>query len=263
MTGNRNEPLPADLARPLAGRVVLVTGGGRGIGRAVALGAAARGASVAVGFRQRASDAAEVVAMARNLGADADARPADVSVKAEATSLVEWAEERFGRVDGLVNSAGSMHSAPSLEVNEADWDRVLRANLSSAMFVTQAVLAGMLKRGRGSIVMLSSRAGQIGWAEVAAYSAAKAGLIGLTKSLAREYAPRGIRINAVAPGPTNTDMTRNSTGPNGIRRAMETLPLGRFGEPDEVASAILFLISDEAILFHGQTLNPNSGGYMP
>jgi 3-oxoacyl-[acyl-carrier protein] reductase len=247
----------------LAQRTVLVTGASRGIGAAVAIAAAEAGASVAIGYRERSAEAEEVVAQARDLGAEADAHRADISEPGAARGLVAWAMHRFGRIDALVNNAGVMPSSPFLTIDEAAWHQVLQTNLSSAYYCTQAALPGMLERGSGSVVMITSRLAHVGWPELAHYCAAKAGLVGLTRSLAREFGPMGVRINAVAPGPTNTDMTRAAAGSRAGRRDVSELPLGRFAEPHEVAEAVIFLLSDAAVLFHGQTLHPNGGGHMP
>ncbi len=171
--------------------------------------------------------------------------------------------DRFGRVDGLVNNAGRTQVGPFLDIDPADWDDVLRTDLTAAFHTCRAVLPSMLERGSGAIVNVASRLGQVGVTETAAYSAAKAGLIGLTRALAREFGPRGIRVNAVAPGMTVTDMTTDLADSEEGPRRLRDLPLGRFGRADEVADAVVFLLSDASSLFLGQTLNPNAGGYMP
>jgi 3-oxoacyl-[acyl-carrier protein] reductase len=181
----------------------------------------------------------------------------------EAAALVERVIERFGRVDGLVNNAGLTLVGPFLETDPATWDAVLRTDLTAAFHTCRAVLPSMVERGSGSIVNIASRLGQIGVAETAAYSAAKAGLIGLTRSLAREFGPKGIRVNAVAPGVTLTDMTTDLVDSEEGRRRLRDSALGRFGRADEVAEAVVFLLTDASSLFLGQTLNPNAGGHMP
>ena len=170
---------------------------------------------------------------------------------------------RFGRIDALVNNAGLTMVTPFLEVDPADWDAIIRTDLTAAFHTCRAVLPSMVERGSGTIVNIASRLGQIGVAETAAYSAAKAGLIGLTRSLAREFGPRGIRVNAVAPGVTETEMTTDLVDSEEGRRRLRDMALGRFGRPEEVADAVIFLLSDASALFLGQTLNPNAGGYMP
>jgi 3-oxoacyl-[acyl-carrier protein] reductase len=247
----------------LAGRVVLVTGSSRGIGAEVAVKAAAEGARVAVHYHRAAAAADRTLARAREHGAEAEAFGADVADGVAAEALVARVVERFGRIDGLVNNAGLTQVGPFLEIDPADWDAVLRTDLSAAFHTCRAALPSMVERGDGAIVNVASRLGQMGIAETAAYSAAKAGLIGLTRALAREFGPRGVRVNAIAPGPTVTDMTTDLLDSEEGRRRLRDLPLGRFGTAEEVADAVVFLLSDRAALFLGQTLNPNAGGYMP
>lgn len=246
----------------LVGKVVLVTGSSRGIGAATARDAARAGADVAVAYHEQERAAARVVADITRLGRKAAAFQADVSNPAQVSRMVSEVEGHFGGIDGLVNNAGVMPSSPTLDITDEDWDEVLRVDLYGPFYLARAVLPGMLERGSGSIVMVASRLGQIGWPELAHYSAAKAGLLGLTKSMAREFGPRGIRINAVAPGFTVTDMTRHLVDTDSGRRRLAELPSGRFPEPEDVAAAIVFLLSDAAAMFHGQTLNPNGGGFM-
>lgn len=247
----------------LDGRVVLVTGGSRGIGASVARLAAEAGANVALSFATDADRAAAVGREVEALGREALTVRADVSRRAEVDALVAATRDRFGRVDGLVNNAGVMPESPFLEIGDDEWEEVIRTDLFGAFYTCQAALPIMLEQGSGAIVNIASRLGQIGFAGVAHYSAAKAGLIGLTKSLAKEFGGRGIRVNAVAPGVTITDMGSQVTEGEVGRRRQAELPLGRFGQPDEVANAVIFLLSDASVLFLGQTLNPNAGGYMP
>jgi len=247
----------------LADRVVLVTGSSRGIGAEVAVKAAAEGARVAVHYHH-AGDAGEAtLARLRNLGAEAEGFAADVGIGDQAEGLVTRVIERFGRIDALVNNAGLTQVGPFLDIDPAEWDSVIATDLTAAFHTTRAALPSMLERGSGAIVNVASRLGQMGVAETAAYSAAKAGLIGLTRSLAREFGPRGIRINAVAPGVTITEMTTDLVESEEGRRRLRDMALGRFGRADEVADAVIFLLSDASSLFLGQTLNPNAGGYMP
>ena len=249
----------------LRDRVVLVTGGSRGIGAEVAVKAAAEGATVAVHYRTAPEAAQRTLARIGEggAGAEADAFAADIAVGAEAEQLVQRVIERFGRIDGLVNNAGLTLVGPFLETTSEEWEAVIRTDLTGAFHTCKAALPSMVERGSGTIVNLASRLGQIGVAETAAYSAAKAGLIGLTRSLAREFGPMGIRVNAVAPGVTITDMTTDLVDSEEGRRRLRDSALGRFGRADEVADAVIFLLSDASSLFAGQTLNPNAGGYMP
>ena len=249
----------------LRDRVVLVTGGSRGIGAEVAVKAAAEGATVAVHYRTAPEAAQRTLARIgeAGAGAEADSFAADIAVGAEAEHLVERVIERFGRIDGLVNNAGLTLVGPFLETTTEEWEAVIRTDLTGSFHTCKAALPSMVERGSGTIVNLASRLGQIGVAETAAYSAAKAGLIGLTRSLAREFGPLGIRVNAVAPGVTITDMTTDLVDSEEGRRRLRDSALGRFGRADEVADAVIFLLSDASSLFAGQTLNPNAGGYMP
>jgi 3-oxoacyl-[acyl-carrier protein] reductase len=242
--------------------VILVTGGSRGIGAAIARSAAVAGATVAVGYLDDAKAASSVVDDIKDLGVDAAPFQADVSSREQAIRLITEVEDSFGQIDGLVNNAGIMPSSPFLEISDDEWTAVMRTDLFGPFYCSQAALPGMLERGTGSIVMISSRLGQIGFPELAHYSAAKAGLLGLTKSLAREVGPRGIRVNAVAPGFTVTDMTRDIVGTEAGERRLAELPSRRFPEPEHVAHAVVFLLSDASSQFHGQTLNPNGGGFM-
>ena len=242
---------------------MLVTGSSRGIGAEVAVKAAAEGASVAVHYHRSADGAADTVERVRAPGAEADSFAADIADGPQAEELVGRVIDRFGHVDALVNNAGRTLVGPFLEIEPADWDEVIRTDLTAAFHTCRAVLPSMVERGGGSIVNIASRLGQIGVTETAAYSAAKAGLIGLTRALAREFGPLGIRVNAVAPGVTVTDMTTDLVESEEGRRRLRDMALGRFGRADEVADAVIFLLSDASSLFLGQTLNPNAGGYMP
>jgi len=246
----------------LADRVVLVTGGSRGIGAATARLAAAAGADVAIGYREDEAAAAAVVDEVEALGRGAASFQADVSDPEAAARMIAEAEQSFGRIDGLVNNAGVMPSSPLVDMSDEEWELVLRTNLFGPFYCSRAALPRMVERGSGAIVMISSRFGQIGFPELAHYSAAKAGLLGLTKSMAREFGPRGIRVNAVAPGFTVTDMTRDVVDTESAQQRLQELPASRFAEPEDIAASIVFLLSEGAAAYHGQTLNPNSGGFM-
>jgi 3-oxoacyl-[acyl-carrier protein] reductase len=248
----------------LDGRVVLVTGSSRGIGAEVAVKAAAEGARVAIHYRRSAEAAARTLARVHEAGgAEADCFEADVADGTEAEALVGRVIERFGRIDGLVNNAGLTLVRPFLETDPDEWEAIIRTDRTAAFHTCRAALPAMLDQGTGSIVNVASRLGQMGITETAAYSAAKAGLIGLTRALAREFGARGVRVNAVAPGVTVTDMTDDLIDSEEGRRRLRDFALGRFGRPEEVADAVIFLLSDASALFVGQTLNPNAGGYMP
>jgi 3-oxoacyl-[acyl-carrier protein] reductase len=250
-------------AGSLRGRLVLVTGASRGIGAAIALRAARAGADVAVAYHEHAGQADAVAEQVRALGGRAETFAADLSDPAQARAMVARVQDALGPVYGLVNNAGIMPQSPFLEISDAEWNRVLSTDLTAAFACSQAVLPGMLERGAGSIVMISSRLGQIGFAGVAHYAAAKAAMIALAKSLAREFGPQGIRANAIAPGVVVTDMGAQVMDGEVGRRRMAELPLGRFGTAEEIAESAVFLLSDASSLFLGQTLNPNGGGFMP
>ena len=247
----------------LAERVVLITGSSRGIGAEVAVKAAAEGATIAVHHRTSRDGAERTLARVREVGGDGDLFGADIAVGAEAERLVADVVARFGRIDGLVNNAGMDQRGPTLDLSPDEWDRVIATNLTACFRTMRAALPVMVEQGSGSIVNIASRLGQMGIPETAAYSAAKAGLIGLTRSLAREFGTRGIRINAVAPGVTLTEMTTELVDSDAGKARLRDMALGRFGRADEVAEAVVFLLTDRASLFTGQTLNPNAGGYMP
>jgi 3-oxoacyl-[acyl-carrier protein] reductase len=247
----------------LSGRLVLVTGASRGIGAAIALRAARAGADVAVAYHEQADEAGAVADQVRSLGRRAATFAADLADTDQARAMVARVEDELGPIHGLVNNAGIMPQSAFLDISDAEWNEVLSTDLTAAFACSQAVLPGMLEAGSGSIVMISSRLGQIGFAGVAHYSVAKAGVIALAKSLAREFGPRGIRANAIAPGVVVTDMGAQVMDGEVGRRRMAELPLGRFGTPPEIAEAAVFLLSDASSLFLGQTLNPNCGGYMP
>jgi 3-oxoacyl-[acyl-carrier protein] reductase len=247
----------------LAGRVVVVTGSSRGIGAEVAVKAASEGATVAVHFHTGAEAAERTLARVREAGGDGATFEADLEDGDQADGLVRAAIDRFGRVDGLVNNAGRTQVGGFLDLGPDEWDAVIATDLTAAYRTSRAAIPGMVERGGGSIVNVASRLGQAGVARTAAYSAAKAGLIGLTRSLAMEFGPTGVRVNAVAPGFTLTEMTADIADTDIGRQRLAAMPIGRFGRADEVADAVLFLLTDASALFTGQTLNPNGGGYMP
>jgi 3-oxoacyl-[acyl-carrier protein] reductase len=244
-------------AGPLEGRVALVTGGARGIGKAIALRLAQGGARVAI---VDVTDAGAETA--RELG-EATGRAttfvkADISQADQAKAAVVAVEEALGPVDILVNNAGITRDGLLLVMDEGDWDAVLAVNLKGAFLMSKAVLRGMIKRRQGSIVSISSVVGRRGNAGQVNYSAAKAGLIGLTKSLAREVASRNVRVNAVAPGYIETEMT--AALPEAARNALiSQIPLGRIGTPETVAEAVAFLAGDTASFITGAVLAVDGG----
>jgi 3-oxoacyl-[acyl-carrier protein] reductase len=247
----------------LAGRVVLVTGSSRGIGAEIAASAAQHGACVAVHYVSARDGAEQTAQRVRDAGAEAEIFQADLTDGTAAEALVAQVIGRFGRIDGLVNNAGRTQVGPFLDISADEWNAVIATDLTAAFHTCRAALPSMIERGSGSIVNMASRLGQMGIAETAAYSAAKAGLIGLTRSLAREFGRHGIRVNAVAPFVVATDMTTDLVDSEEGRSRLRDAALGRFGRADEVAGAVVFLLSDASSLFTGQTLNPNAGAYMP
>ena len=235
--------------------VAIVTGAGSGIGRAIAMQLAADGYKVLVNdFR---ADAA--AAVAAEIGGIAHS--GDVSDEGDVAAMVARAEDVLGPVTHLINNAGHVHQGRFTELTVQDFDRMIAVHLRGTFLCTHAVLNGMLARKAGVIVNIASRLGQIGGVELVHYSAAKAGIIGMTKALAREVSAQGVRVNAVAPGPINTPLVRKLSADWQRAKAAE-LPLGRFGEPEEVAATVAFLCSPAASLFVGQTLGPNSGDVM-
>jgi 3-oxoacyl-[acyl-carrier protein] reductase len=247
----------------LAGRVVLVTGSSRGIGAEIAAKAGAQGATVAVHYNTAQDGADKTANRIREAGGTAEVFCADVSVGAQAEKLVDEVHAKFGRLDGLVNNAGNTQVGPFLEVDTETWDDVIATDLSASFHTCRAAIPHMLGQGGGTIVNIASRLAQMGVMETAAYSAAKAGLVGLTRALAKEFGTRGIRVNAVAPFVTITDMTADLVDTDAGSARLRDSALGRFGTADEVADTVIFLLSDAASLYTGQTLNPNAGAYMP
>jgi len=239
------------------GKVALVTGGARGIGKAIALRLAAEGASVGlVDLMESGSETALEVQEAA--GVPATFFKADISREEECKAAVAAVETALGPIDVLVNNAGITRDGLALTMTEADWDAVLTVNLKGAFLMSKAVLRGMIKRRSGSIIGISSVVARRGNAGQINYSAAKAGMIGLTKSLAREVASRNVRVNAVAPGYIETEMT--AALPEAARKVLiEQIPLARIGSPETVAAAVAFLAGDDSSFITGAVI-PVDGG---
>lgn len=238
--------------------VALVTGGSRGIGRAICLELARQGAAVAVNYAGNEQAAQETVEACRALGVQAEAFQADVSDPAACESLIAQVKERFGRLDILVNNAGVTRDGLLMTAKPEDFDKVLDTNLKGAYFCMKAAAKVMMRQRYGRIVNLSSVVGLRGNAGQTNYSASKAGLIGLTKSLAKELASRNITVNAVAPGFIATDMT--AALPEAVRTEMcKTIPEGRAGQPEDVANAVAFFAAEQSSYLTGQVLCVDGG----
>ena len=246
------------MSGPLAGRSALVTGGSRGIGAATVMALAAAGADVAVAYATGSEAADAVAARARDCGVRAVTLAADLADMTAAGGLVSRTVDALGAVDIVVNNGGVNRDGLAVRMSDDDWQRVLAVDLTAAFAVCRAALKPMLRARHGRIVNVSSVAGVIGNAGQANYSAAKAGLIGLTKSLAREVATRGITVNAVAPGFIDTDMTQAL--PDSARAAaVAATPVQRLGTAEEVAAAIVFLASPAASYITGHVLQVDGG----
>jgi 3-oxoacyl-[acyl-carrier protein] reductase len=245
----------------LQGKVALVTGASRGIGRAIALELARQGAKIAVNYAGSEAKANEVVEEIKNMGGEAFAIQADVSDAQAVDRMVKTVLERFGRIDILVNNAGITRDNLLMRMKEEEWDDVININLKGVFNCTKAVTRPMMKQRYGRIVNIASIVGVMGNPGQANYVAAKAGVIGLTKTAARELASRNITVNAVAPGFITTDMTERLN--EEIKTEMlKQIPLARFGEPEDVAKVVAFLASDAASYMTGQTLHVDGGMVM-
>ncbi|MDJ0726552.1 MAG: 3-oxoacyl-[acyl-carrier-protein] reductase [Prochloraceae cyanobacterium] len=243
----------------LAEKVAIVTGGSRGIGASVALSLAEVGAKVAVNYARSADAAEAIVKKITDAGGEAIALQADVSQAEDADRLIQQTKEKFGRIDILVNNAGITRDTLLIRMKPEDWQAVIDLNLTGVFLCTKAVSKIMLKQKSGRIINITSVAGLMGNPGQANYSAAKAGVIGFTKTVAKELASRGITVNAVAPGFIATDMTSNLKS----EEIIKFIPLGRYGQPEEVAGTIRFLAGDPAAAYiTGQVFNVDGGMVM-
>jgi 3-oxoacyl-[acyl-carrier protein] reductase len=242
-------------------KVAIVTGSSRGIGKAIALKLAERGAKVVVNYAGSAQAAGEVVEAILAKGGQAIAVQANVGDQFEAEYLIKTTLDTFGHVDILVNNAGITRDGLLLRMKEADWDAVMDINLKGVYLCTKAVIKPMMKQRQGAIINITSVVGLTGNAGQANYAAAKAGIIGFTKSIAQEIGSRGITVNAIAPGFITTDMTAN-LGEAVIKELASKIPLERLGNPEDIAGAVVFLASSDARYITGQTLNVDGGMVM-
>ena len=247
----------------LQGQTALITGAATGIGRATALLFAQAGARVVVNHRGQDAEAASLVLAIEAAGGQAIAISADVSDASAVQRLVDDAIAAYGALHILVNNAGIIQEKAFLDTTEADWDRMLGTDLKSVFLMCRAVLPGMVARGSGAIVNIASDLGILGRERYAPYCTAKAGVIGLTRSLAREFAPHQIRVNAIAPGPVATAMVSlEHMSAEWVEKEL-AIPQHRLGAPEEIAATALFLASDLSRFYCGQILGPNGGSVMP
>lgn len=244
--------------RRFDGKVALVTGGSRGIGAAVAKRLGEEGAHVAVNYAGSEQAACDVCDQVRGAGSEAESFQADVSSPEACQALVDAVIERFGSLDVLVNNAGITRDGLLVRMSQEDWQSVIDTNLTGVFSMTKAAARPMMKARSGAIVNMTSVVGRVGNAGQANYAAAKAGVIGLTKSVAKELAPRNIRVNAIAPGFIETDMTASLS--EEIRDTVRAeVALGKLGSPDDIAAAVAYLSSDEAAYITGQVLAVDGG----
>lgn len=245
----------------MEGRVVLVTGGGRGIGRAIAVRLAEGGARVAISYRSNDASARETAEMVRTTGAQCEIFKGDVASQEDVEALMKGVGEAFGPVEILVNNAGTTRDNLLMRMKDAEFDEVVATNLKGTYICTRAVLRGMIRGRWGRIINISSVVGLLGNAGQANYAASKAGMIGFTKSVAREVAGRGITANVVAPGYVETELTAGL--PESIKeQILGQVPVGRFGEPEEIAEVVAFLAGDGAAYVTGQTIAVDGGMVM-
>ena len=245
----------------LEGKTAIVTGASRGLGRAIALAFAREGADVLVNYASREERAAEVASAIERLGRRAILQRGDVSDAVQVRAMVQAALGRFGRVDILVNNAGITMPKGLLETSEAEWDRVLAINLRGVFLCCQAVAEAMMAQGGGRIINIASTAGQAGILSGPAYCASKAGVLGLTKCLARAFAPHNVQVNAISPAMIDTEILYWRT-PAQWKDTLESIPLKRLGNPDDLAEAAVFLASSGGNFITGATIDVNGGLHM-
>ncbi|MCC8162164.1 MAG: 3-oxoacyl-[acyl-carrier-protein] reductase [Lachnospiraceae bacterium] len=242
----------------LKGKVALVTGAAKGIGRAIALALAAEGATVVVNYNGSKEKAEKTLGEIKALGADGCVYQCNVAVTADADAMVKAVIKEYGRLDILVNNAGITRDNLIMKMSEADFDAVIDANLKGCFNMIKAVSRPMLKQRAGRIINISSVSGIMGNAGQANYAASKAGIIGLTKTVARELASRGITVNAIAPGFVDTDMTQ-AMPESAKEAAVSMIPLGHFGKPEDIADMAAYLASDKGAYITGQVISVDGG----
>lgn len=249
------------VSKDLEGRVALVTGGSRGIGRAISLKLASEGAKVAVNYSRSADKAEEVVAQIKEAGGEAFSIGFDVSDEEKAKEGVAEVVKKFGSLDILVNNAGIASDGLLMRTKSSDWQRTIDVNLSSCFYLSKAVSRPMMKAKYGRIINISSVIGEMGNAGQVAYAASKSGIFGLTKSIARELGSRAITVNAVTPGFIETDMTSDMTEER-VEAMTSQIPLGRLGSVSDIAELVSFLAKPSAGYITGQVVGVNGGMYM-
>jgi 3-oxoacyl-[acyl-carrier protein] reductase len=249
------------MSKKLEGRVAVVTGAASGIGKGIAIAFAREGARIVVADRSGETEAADVLSAIAELGGEAIFVHTDVSDETSVNEMATLALEHFGRVDILVNNAGIFSESLLENMPVAEWDRVVGINLRGTFLCSRALVGQMLERGDGRIINIASQLGQIGGVSAAHYVASKAGVIGLTKALAREVSHRGVLVNAIAPGPIETPLLDGETEEWRSAKLAE-LPIRRFGTVDEVTPTAVLLASSDGSYYVGQTLGPNGGDVM-
>lgn len=242
----------------MAGKIALITGGSRGIGKEIALALAKEGNNIAISYGNNAESAMKVVNEIKSFGVEAIAVKADVSVSEDVTNLVKTVEEGLGTIDILVNNAGITKDNLLIKMTEADWDSVMEVNLKGVFLCTKAVSRSMMKKRYGKIINITSVVGITGNAGQGNYSASKAGVIGFTKSMAKELASRGIRVNAVAPGFIETDMT-DVLKEELKEEMLKMIPLSTMGKPSDIANLVVFLASEKSDYITGQIIKIDGG----